>query len=83
MNSGKREGLLAALDELGQLALEGPLADYVGCAFSRVRLRAARVEPMGSRIANPLDKKLNPIKGSNFLWRREWDSNPRYGKPYT
>ena len=37
-------GLLAALDYLGRLTLKGPLADYVGSAFSRVRLRAARIE---------------------------------------
>jgi hypothetical protein len=23
------------------------------------------------------------LKNNQLVWRREWDSNPRYGKPYT
>jgi hypothetical protein len=28
------------------------------------------------------DRKLDP-GSSRLVWRREWDSNPRYGFPYT
>jgi hypothetical protein len=60
----ERQGLFAALDDLGRLTLKGPLGDFVACAFSRVRLRAARVEPKGShQILCTPPKQKSPIKG--------------------
>jgi hypothetical protein len=44
MRMARPERLLADRDYRGRLALKGPLGDCVASAFSRVRLRAARVE---------------------------------------
>ena len=45
------------------------------------------VEPVALRttwILIPVSQSNKKPTGGGFsIWRREWDSNPRYGKPYT
>ena len=47
-------------------------------AAASVRTRAA-----SSTHPHPTDMKKAPRGGLFHIWRRGWDSNPRYGRPYT
>jgi hypothetical protein len=66
----------------------------IGALFSRVicekiaprahwRMRQPKFFKMYRRLAAPLIERKSRRVTATYGWRREWDSNPRYGFPYT
>ena len=55
----------------------GRFSEPIGAGLTRAKRGGVGVQP---GVQSKISKNINEI---NVIWRREWDSNPRYGFPHT
>jgi hypothetical protein len=79
------DGASAVIGRALSLAASLPAFAAIPAAPSRqrgcARQRALVGRDVGTRVS--LGKKPDKSSSCDPIWRREWDSNPRYGCPYT
>src|SRR5690348_6151722 len=72
----ERVGLLGSSLSLAPRCARGQPPAVQFCSRQNCRT------PVGSSTPLLPQKRKRPTRGRLRFWRREWDSNPRYGKPY-